>query len=189
MPELEFSTEDVEALRYWRFHHPHPHVQQKMEIVYLRSQKLENKQIQPLCGISKATFYRYLHEYRAGGVEQLKVLNFHRSESQLVNHKRTLEDYFREHPPATSAEAAARIEELSGIKGGPTQTRKFLKAMGMKPRKVGQPRQGGCQRVRGVQRRQTRSTVGGSQSGPAASLLHGCRTFCLGAISRFSLVL
>jgi hypothetical protein len=55
MLELEFSTEEVEALRYWRFHHPHPHVQRKMEVIYLRSQKLENKQIQHLCGISKAS--------------------------------------------------------------------------------------------------------------------------------------
>jgi transposase len=104
----------------------------------LRSQKLENKQIQQLWGISKATFYRYLHEYQAGGVEKLKELNFHRPESKLVEHKRTLEGYFRAHPPATSAEAAARIEELTGIKRGPTQTREFLKKLGMKPRKVGQ---------------------------------------------------
>jgi transposase len=138
MPKLEFSTEEVEALRYWRFHHPHPHVQRKMEVVYLRSQKLENKQIQQLCGISKATFYRYLHEYQAGGVEKLKELNFHRQESQLVEHKTTLEGYFRAHPPATSAEAAAKIEELTGVKRGPTQTRTFLKKLGMKPPKVGQ---------------------------------------------------
>jgi transposase len=138
MPKLEFSIEDVEALSYWRFHHPHPHVRRKIEIVYLRSQKLENKRIQQIYGISKATFYRYLHEYREGGVERLKELNFHRQESELVGHKRRLEDYFREHPPASVAEASAKIEERTGIKRGPTQTRKFLKAMGMKPRKVGQ---------------------------------------------------
>jgi transposase len=125
-------------LRYWRFHHPHPHVQLKMEVVYLRSQKLGNKPIQHLCGISKASFYRYLHEYQAGGVEKLQELNFHRPQSQLVEHKPTLEGYFRVHPPATCAEAAAKIEELTGVKRGPTQTRKCLKKLGMKPRKVGQ---------------------------------------------------
>jgi hypothetical protein len=31
MPKLEFSTEDGEALRYWRFHHPHLHVHRKQE--------------------------------------------------------------------------------------------------------------------------------------------------------------
>jgi hypothetical protein len=73
-----------------------------------------------------------------GGVEKLEELNFHRPESQLVEHKRTLEEYFYEHPPAASAEAGTRIEELSGIKRGPTQTREFLKKLRMKPRKVGQ---------------------------------------------------
>ena len=71
-------------------------------------------------------------------MEKLQELNFHRQESKLVEHKGTLEEYFRAHPPATSAEAAARIEELSGIKRGPTQRREFLKKLGMKPRKVGQ---------------------------------------------------
>src|SRR5918999_1839063 len=127
MLKLEFSPEEVEALGYWRFHPPPPPVAPEMEIVYLRSQKLENKQIQQLCGISKATFYRYLHEYQAGRVEKLQDLNIPRPQSQLVEHKRTLEGYFRAHPPATCAEAAARIEELTGVKRGPTQTRKFLK--------------------------------------------------------------
>jgi transposase len=113
-------------------------VQLKREAVYLRGQKLENKRIQQICGISKATFSRYLHDYREGGVERLKELNFHRQESEVIGHKTRLEDYFREHPPASVAEASAKIEEMTGIKGGPTQTRKFLKAMGMKPRKVGQ---------------------------------------------------
>jgi transposase len=86
----------------------------------------------------KPAIYRYLRGYQAGGVEQLKALNCHCPESQLVEHKRTLEGYFREHPPATCAEAAARIEELTGVKRGPTRTREFLKKLGMKPRKVGQ---------------------------------------------------
>jgi hypothetical protein len=55
MLKLKFSLEDLEALSHWRFYHPHPQVQLKMEVVYLRSQKLENNQIQRLCGISKAS--------------------------------------------------------------------------------------------------------------------------------------
>jgi hypothetical protein len=55
MLKLEFSPQDIEALCYWRFHHPHPHVQLKMEAVYWRGQKLENKRIQQIGGISKAS--------------------------------------------------------------------------------------------------------------------------------------
>ncbi len=138
MLKLEFSTEAIEALRYWRFHHPHPQVQRKMEVVYLRSQGLGDEQIQRLCAISKATFYRYLWAYQAGGVVKLKEMSWHCQGSALNKHRTTLEEYFRAHPPATAAEASAKIEELTDIQRGPTQTRKFLKAMGMKLRQVGQ---------------------------------------------------
>jgi transposase len=138
MLELEFSTEAIEALRYWRFHHPHSPVQRKMEVVYLRSQGLGDEQSRQLCAISKATFYRYLRVYQAGGVAKLKEVSWHRQGSALNQHRTTLEEYFRAHPPATAAEASAKIEELTGIHRGPTQTRKFLKTLGMKPRQVGQ---------------------------------------------------
>ena len=91
MLKLECSTEAVDALRYWRFHHPHPLVQLKMEAVLLHSQGVPNEQIQPICGISKATLYRYLHAYQEGGVERLKELHFHRQASALVHQRTTLE--------------------------------------------------------------------------------------------------
>ena len=127
MLKLECSTEAVDALRYWRFHHPHPLVQLKMEVVLLHSQGVPNEQIQPICGISKATLYRYLHAYQEGGVERLKELHFHRQASALVHQRTTLEEHLRAQPPATVAAAAAQIEALTGIKRGPTQTRQFLK--------------------------------------------------------------
>ena len=138
MLKLECSPEAIEALRYWRFHHPHPLVQLKMEVVLLHSQGVPNELIRPICGISKATLYRYLHAYQEGGVERLKALHFHRQDSALVHQRTTLEEHLRAQPPATVAAAAAQIEALTGIKRGPTQTRQFLKKLGMKPRKLGQ---------------------------------------------------
>ena len=41
-----------------------------------------------------------------------------------------------QHPPATAAEAAEKIAELTGVRRQPTQVRQFLKRLGMKPRKV-----------------------------------------------------
>lgn len=40
------------------------------------------------------------------------------------------------HPPATVAEAAEKIFQLTGIRRKPTQVRRFLKHLGMKPRRV-----------------------------------------------------
>jgi transposase len=110
MLTLAWSTEAVEALRYWRFHHPHPLVPLKREVVLLRSQGVSNAQIQHICGISKATLYRYLHEYREGGVERLKALHFTRQASARGHQRTPLEALCRAQPPATVAAAAAQNE-------------------------------------------------------------------------------
>jgi transposase len=138
MDKIEFTTAERDAWQYWRFHHPHPRVQRKMEARYLRSHGLAPATISRLCAISKPTFYRYLHEYRAGGIAKLKEVPFHRRQSQLADYRSTIEADFRQRPPASVAEAAARIADLTGLERGPTQVRQFLKSLGMKPRKVGQ---------------------------------------------------
>jgi transposase len=137
MIKIIFTEEDITALRSWRFQHPDPRVQVRMEALYLRSQGVANAEILRLCGVSKASFHRYLKTYVAGGVEQLKCIDHYRPRSELANHRTTLEAYFQEHPPATVAEAAAKIAELTGIGRKPTQVRQFLRALGMKPMKVG----------------------------------------------------
>lgn len=137
MLKITFSEDEIDALRYWRFHHPDPRVQVRMEALYLRSQRVANRDILRLCGISKASFHRYLQAYVTGGIEQLKHIDHYRPQSELATHRPTLEAYFQQHPPATVAEAAAKIAELTGIVRKPTQVRQFLKALGRQPRKVG----------------------------------------------------
>lgn len=137
MIRIDFSDEEIEALKYERYYHPHPRVQRKMEALLLKSQGLPHKQICQLTGISANTLRHYLRAYIEGGIDKLKEINFYRQQSKLLEHKKTIEDYFREHPPATIKEAIAKIEELTGIKRSPTQTRKFLKSIGMRLLKVG----------------------------------------------------
>ena len=138
MDKIEFTTTEREALHYWRFHHPHPRVQRKMEALYLKSQGLAPEAIGRLCAISKTTFYRYLHEYCEGGIEKLQEVSFHRRQSQLAAYRTSIEADLRQRPPASVAEAVARIAQLTGLERRPTQVRQFLKSLGMKPRRVGQ---------------------------------------------------
>ena len=137
MINITFRETDIEALRYWRFHYPDPRIQVRMEAIYLRSQRVANRDIPRLCGISKARFHRYLHAYVSGGIEPLKHREPHRPRSALHRHRATIEAEFRQQPPATVAEAAARIEALTGIARKPTQVRQFLNVLGMRPRRVG----------------------------------------------------
>jgi transposase len=138
MDRLEFSTAERETLQYGRFHHPHPRVQLKMEALYLKSQGVSTVDVCRLCGISQSTWYRYLRAYRTGGLDTLQAGVCPRRLSPLADYRALLAADFRQRPPARVAEAAQRIEQLTGLKRGPTQVRQFLKSLGMAPRRVGQ---------------------------------------------------
>lgn len=135
--EVRFTEAEKEALHYERFHHPHPRVQKKMEVIWLKSQGLEHKEIARLAKINRKTVGIYVKAYAAGGVDRLKEINFRRPKSQLIAHKETLEAHFRAHPPATVNQAIADIESLTGIRRSPTQVLRFLKTCGMKRLKTG----------------------------------------------------
>lgn len=138
MIKLEFTSADIEALAYERYYHPHPQVQRKMEVLYLKSQGLSHQDILRLSGItSRTTLAKYLRQYQAGGVEGLKRLDYKGQPSALNPHIPSLKAYFEAHPPRTSAEAQAVIERMTGIKRSPTQIKAFLKRIGMSCRKVG----------------------------------------------------
>jgi transposase len=96
-----------------------------MEALYLKSQGLTPEDLGRLCAISPTTFYRYLHEYRTGGIEKLTEVPFHRRQSPLAAYRTSIEADLRQRPPARVAEAAARIADLTGLQRGPTQVRQF----------------------------------------------------------------
>lgn len=138
MITLEFTGDDIDELDYERYHHRHPQVQRKMEVLYLKSQGLRHQEIQRLCRIqSRTTLSKYFRQYRDGGIEGLKQLHYKGQPSELNEHIPSLKAYFEAPPPRNSAEAQAVIERLSGIKRSPTQIKAFLKRIGMKSRKVG----------------------------------------------------
>jgi transposase len=132
MIRLAFTEAEMEELNYQRYHHPHPRVQRKMEVVLLKAKGLSHQQIGHCVGICGNTLHSYLKQYQDGGIEALKRLDFAHPTSELEKHHQTLETYFQEHPPTTIPQACAKIEELTGVKRRPTQVRIFLKKMGLK---------------------------------------------------------
>jgi transposase len=132
MLHLTFTEEDIKELDYQRYHHPHPRVQRKMEVLLLKAKGLSHHQIALCVGICENTMLSYLEQYQARGIEALKQLHFHHPTSEMQAHQDTLEAYFREHPPATIPQAVKIIEQLTGIKRSPTQVGIFLKTLGLK---------------------------------------------------------
>jgi transposase len=137
MIQMCISNEDTRTAQQQRFLHPHPRVQLRMEVLWLKSQGFPTKLISKIAGVSPNTVRDYLIMYKEAGITRLQEVSFYRPQSKLVNHRDTLECYFRDHPVASISEAIVIIEQLTGIRRSPTQVRKFLKSIGMKVRKVG----------------------------------------------------
>lgn len=137
MLSLSFTPSEIEELRDQRFHHPHPFVQRKMEALLLKSYGLPHDQIAAIVGICDNTLRTYFEEYREGGIARLQEIHFYSPTSALSEFTGTLEAHFRDQPPATVLEAAARIHEITKIKRGLTQVRKFMQSIGLKRRKTG----------------------------------------------------
>lgn len=72
MRTLEFSQEVVEEVHHERYHHPHPRVQRKMEVLWLKSQGLTRAEIATLADVSPRSVQRYLDEFTRGGLEQVR---------------------------------------------------------------------------------------------------------------------
>ena len=129
---LTFSQEDIKELDDQRYHHPHPRVQRKMEALLLKAKGLPHHQIASCVGICENTLRTYLEQYQAGGLEALKVLQFHRPTSELEAYRDSIEASFQEHPVTTIPQAVKRIEDLTGLKRSPTQVGILLKKLGIK---------------------------------------------------------
>ncbi len=137
MINIEFTKEEKQALHYERYHHPHPKVQRKMEVLWLKSQGESHKKIAKLTGMTINTVTNHIKEYQAGGIERLKHLQYHPAGSELNKHIQSIEQDFRQRPPATIKEAMGRVEKLTGIKRSEVQIGEFLKRMGLTRRKIG----------------------------------------------------
>ena len=138
MIKLNFTTEIIDQLHRERTQHPHPRVRQRMEAVYLKALGLSHQEIGRIVRISQTTLREYLLMYQQGGIEALKEVNFNQPKSDLDDHQEEIRQEFEKKPPATLNEAAARIEELTGISRSRSQISQFVKKLGLKRYKVGQ---------------------------------------------------
>jgi transposase len=127
MRTFTFTPDIVAAIRHDRYQHPHPRVQRKMEVLWLKSQGLPHADIARLADVSPRSVQRYLDEFEQGGLERIRQLNWAGKPCELEPHQPTLEDYFLEHPPRSVREAQQAIEQLTGVRRGLTQVRAFLK--------------------------------------------------------------
>jgi transposase len=137
MRSFQFSLEELQAIERERFQHPDPHVQRRMEILWLKAQGETHARIAVLAGVGRATVQRVLDLFWNGGLEAVRTLNWHQPTSALDHHRQTIEASFQEQPPHTIGEACQRIFQLTGVQRKETQVRRFLReTLGLRWRKV-----------------------------------------------------
>ena len=138
MIQIEFSEAEIKTLQQEKRSHPDPRVRRRMETLHLKALGYPHQEIGQIVGITQKTLRDYLRLYQAGGIEVLKVRKFYQPESALEPHRATLEAEFKARPAPSMKEAAARIEQLTGVRRSPDQVRRYLTKLGLKRRKTGQ---------------------------------------------------
>lgn len=137
MRHFEFSADVLAQIKRDRFKHPDPLVRRRMEVLWLKAHGETHARIAELAGLGRATVQRVLDLYEAGGIDSVRTFRWHVPTSELAPYQRQLEAEFRQRPPHTVAEACQRIEQLTGVRRGPTRVREFLReTMGLRWRKV-----------------------------------------------------
>jgi transposase len=137
MREFTFSEDDLKAIAKGRYEDPHPLVQRKMEVLWLKSHRLPHQQIADLAGVSLRSVQRYLDDYLEGGLKQVRRCKWVGTKAVLLQHEQSIQEYFWDHPPRNTKEAAKVIFEQTGVRRGLTQVRAFLKDhLGLRYRKV-----------------------------------------------------
>lgn len=137
MIRIDITPEDKLLLQQDRYTQVHPRVILKYNALLLKSNGLTNKAICDIEGICNNTLLSFFKQYNQGGLSKLQEVNFYRPESVMGKFSVDIKRYFEDNPPSSIAQAALKIEELTGIKRGVTQVRKFLKINGFEFRTVG----------------------------------------------------
>jgi transposase len=127
MIKIKFTKEEIEQLNFEKVNCTNSRVRIKLEALILKANGLPNKKIQQILNIDKNTVTAYLKLYVEGGLESVKKNNYLGPTSELEQYAEIIFSDFEINPPATIKEASYRIEQLTGIKRGKTQTWHFLK--------------------------------------------------------------
>ena len=137
MPALNISQADIVSANYERIHNPVQAIRKRMDAIYWSSQGYNRQEVAELSQVHRNSVKNYIKGYNKGGLDGLKRFKYKGFDSVLSGHWVTLETYFREHPPRTAKEAAAKVQELTGEDLSVSEVRRFMHEMGMRPLKTG----------------------------------------------------
>jgi transposase len=129
---IQLTEEQQRIVDEERSSHPNLRIREKMLVIWLLHSGLTRWKAAEIVGVSRVTVQRYVVAFREGGLDRLRQSNANRPTSEMAAYRDLIRQSFEERPARTVAEAGDRIFELTGLRRGPSQVRKFLKDIGMK---------------------------------------------------------
>ena len=106
-------------------------IRQRMLALWLLQCGLKREEAAQGAQMSRATLMRVVAAFRDHGLEGVRRWDRKGPTSELTACRQVILASLQEQPPRTVAQAADRIEQLTGLRRGPTQVRKFLRGQGL----------------------------------------------------------
>jgi len=133
---IQLSESEQMLVQRNRLKHEKVVVRRKMDVLWLLHHGHTREEAAAMTGVARGTAQRYVADYRVGGLEALFRIERTVPVSEMEDHRDVLLASFRETPVRSVAEAAERIERLTGLRRGPSQVRQFLKRHGLRWRQL-----------------------------------------------------
>jgi len=133
---VQLTKEQQRVVNEERTFHPNPRVRERMLVLLLLHNGFTRQQAAQVVAVGRATVQRYVAAFRDGGLDGLRQWNVNRPVSEMAAYRELIRESFEKQPVCTVAEAGERIFQLTGLRRGPSQVRKFLKDLGLKFQRV-----------------------------------------------------
>ena len=133
---VQLTEEEQSIVNEERTSHPHERIRERMLVLWLLHKGVTRQKAAEIVGVGRATVQRYVAAFRDGGLDGLRRWDPNRPESEMAAYRALIRESFEKQPVRTVAEACDRIVQLTGLRRGPSQVRKFLKNMGLKFQRV-----------------------------------------------------
>lgn len=129
---VQLTEEEQRVVNEERTSHPNERIRERMLVLWLLHNGVTRQKAAEIVGVGRATVQRFVAAFREGGLDGLRRWDPKRPVSELAAYRELIRESFEKQPVCTIAEACERIFQLTGLRRGPSQVRRFLKAMGLK---------------------------------------------------------
>jgi transposase len=127
---VQLTEEQQSIVNEERTSHPNPQIRERMLILWLLHWGITRQKAAEISGVGRATVQRYVAAFRDGGLDGLRRWDVKGQVSEMAAYRDRIRESFEKTPVRTIAEAGDRIYQLTGLRRGPSQVRKFLKDLG-----------------------------------------------------------